>query len=74
MCISSMHREDPSYDADGPVFIQDKFGEAEPLCRRAMAVAEVTMGNQHPEYSMCLNNLAQSLSELVSGEESCWSR
>ncbi len=36
---------------------QARYGEAEPLYRRALAIAEDTFGPQHPEAASSLNNL-----------------
>ena len=37
---------------------QGKYGEAEPLFRRALAIAEKALGLEHPNVAASLNNLA----------------
>ncbi len=37
------------------------YGNAEPLMRRALAIAETSYGPDHPNVATCLNNLAQLL-------------
>lgn len=44
---------------------QGKYEEAEPLYRGAMGIAEVTLGKDHPQYSIMLNNLAGLLRTQV---------
>ena len=39
----------------------NRFGEAEPLMRRALEINESAFGNQHPTVAICLNNLAALL-------------
>lgn len=44
---------------------QDKYEEAEPLYRRALSIAERTLGKDHPVYSTRLGDLAQLLQQQV---------
>lgn len=37
---------------------QGRYAEAEPLLRRALAIAEKALGPEHPHVAMSLNNLA----------------
>ena len=39
----------------------DRFGEAEPLYRRALAIGEASFGKDHPTVAIGLNNLASLL-------------
>ena len=39
----------------------NRLGEAEPLMRRALLIAEAALGDQHPNVAVCLNNLAMLL-------------
>ncbi|MFN9570422.1 MAG: tetratricopeptide repeat protein, partial [Cyanobacteriota bacterium] len=39
------------------------YGEAEPLMRRALAIAEASYGNDHPRVAIDLNNLAMLLQD-----------
>jgi hypothetical protein len=39
----------------------NRLGEAEPLARRALAIAEQGFGPEHPKVAMALNSLAQLL-------------
>ncbi len=41
-----------------------RYAEAEPLLRRALAIAEAIYGPDHPEVAICLNNLALLLEEM----------
>jgi len=41
--------------------VKGLYAESEPLRRRALAIAETSFGNSHPNVAICLNNLAQSL-------------
>jgi hypothetical protein len=36
----------------------NRFAEAEPLMRRALAILEAALGSEHPEVATRLNNLA----------------
>ncbi len=36
----------------------NRLGEAEPLLRRALAIAEASLGIDHPDVAICLSNLA----------------
>ena len=38
--------------------VQGKYGEAEPLYRRALAIREKSLGSDHPQVATSLNNLA----------------
>src|SRR5208282_1444813 len=38
-----------------------RYGEAEPLMRRALAIFEASLGSDHPNVAIDLNNLAQLL-------------
>ena len=38
-----------------------RYGEAEPLLRRALAIGEASLGSEHPNLATYLNNLAQLL-------------
>jgi tetratricopeptide (TPR) repeat protein len=40
---------------------QARYTEAEPLCRRALAILEKSFGPDHPNVATCLNNLAELL-------------
>lgn len=44
---------------------QGHFEDAEPLCRRALEITEERLGKNHPQYSVCLSNLAVLLREQV---------
>lgn len=46
--------------------LQGKFGDAEPICRRAMEITETTLGKGHPNISIILYNLATLLEAQVS--------
>lgn len=48
-----------------PRFIQGKYDEAEPLCRRAMEITKRVLGEAHPDYATCVNNLASLLKSQV---------
>ena len=37
---------------------QGRYGDAEPLYRRALAISEKTLGAEHPDTATSLNNLA----------------
>jgi hypothetical protein len=37
------------------------FARSEPLIRRALAIGEASLGNDHPDVATCLNNLASLL-------------
>jgi tetratricopeptide (TPR) repeat protein len=39
----------------------NRLGEAEPLCRRALAISEQSYGPDHPDVATALNNLANLL-------------
>jgi tetratricopeptide (TPR) repeat protein len=39
----------------------NRLGEAEPLMRRALAIAEASLGQDHPTVAVALNNLAELL-------------
>lgn len=39
-------------------FLQEKYAEAEPLYERALAIREKTLGPDHPDVAMVLNNQA----------------
>jgi hypothetical protein len=39
------------------------LGEAEPLLRRALAIAEASLGSDHPKVALGLNNLARLLQD-----------
>lgn len=41
------------------------YEEAEPIYRRAVAIAETTVGTEHPQYSSMLNGLAGLLLHQV---------
>ena len=41
----------------------NRLGEAEPLMRRALEIAEITFGEQHPSVAVYLNNLASLLQD-----------
>ena len=41
----------------------NRFGEAEPLIRRALEIAEASFGKHHPIVAICLNNLATLLKD-----------
>lgn len=45
--------------------LQGKFDEAEPLLRESLELDKATMGPEHPDYALTLNNLAQVLTEKV---------
>ncbi len=47
--------------AGGPLLYLSNFAEAEPLLRRALAIDEQTLRNDHPNVARDLNNLAQLL-------------
>ena len=47
----------------------NRFGEAEPLIRRALEIAEATFGKHHPIVAICLNNLATLLKDTDRIEE-----
>ena len=55
---------------------QARHAEAEPLMRRAVAVAEAGFGRRHPRVAVALNNLAQLLQDTkrVDEAESCMRR
>jgi hypothetical protein len=38
-------------------YVQMRYGEAEPLYMRALAIAEVSLGEEHPETKIYRNNL-----------------
>ena len=40
---------------------QGRYAEAEPLCRRALAICEQALGPDHPDTATSLNNLAELL-------------
>lgn len=42
-----------------PALPQGKYVEAEPLYRKSMCITEKTLGTEHPQYSVTLNNLAE---------------
>lgn len=48
-----------------PIVIQGKFKEAEPLHRRALAIAEDSLGTEHPDFSLHLNDLGLLLAQQV---------
>ena len=39
-------------------YSQGRYAEAEPLCRRALAIREQALGPDHPDTAQSLNNLA----------------
>ena len=39
----------------------NRHAEAEPLCRRALAIDEKSFGPEHPDVALSLNNLATLL-------------
>ena len=41
----------------------NRLGEAEPLMRRALAIAEASYGSEHPHVATCLNSLARLLQD-----------
>ena len=43
---------------------QGKYDEAEPLCKRALAIDEKALGAEHPDVAAGLNNLGM----LLTGE------
>lgn len=45
--------------------LQGKYEDAEHLYRRAMDITGTTLGEDHPQYSMNLNNLAMLLNTRV---------
>ena len=47
----------------------NRLGEAEPLMRRALLIAEAALGDQHPNLAVCLNNLAMLLQDTNRIEE-----
>ncbi|MFN9644918.1 MAG: tetratricopeptide repeat protein, partial [Cyanobacteriota bacterium] len=47
----------------------NRLSEAEPLMRRALAIAEASDGNDHPNVATALNNLAQLLQDTNRLEE-----
>ena len=47
----------------------NRFGEAEPLMRRALEIDEATLGEQHPSVARDLNNLATLLQDTNRIEE-----
>ena len=47
----------------------NRFGEAEPLMRRALEFSEAAMGKRHPNVATCLSNLAILLQETNRFEE-----
>ena len=47
----------------------NRLGEAEPLMRRALLIAEAALGDQHPNVAVCLNNLAMLLQDTNRIEE-----
>lgn len=50
--------------------LQGKYEEAEPLYRRAVEIMEATLGNDHPQYAILLDNLAGLLNTQV--RSGCW--
>ena len=46
--------------------LQGKYDEAEPLYREAISIGEETLGRDHPDVAMRLNNLASLLESQVS--------
>ena len=42
----------------------DRRAEAEPLFREAMGIRRAALGEAHPNYGACLNNLANLLREM----------
>lgn len=53
-----------------PTLLQAKYEEAEKLYRRAMSIAEATVGTNHQSYSITLNGLAGQLFNQVGARES----
>ena len=51
------------YDAQG------KYGEAEPLYQRALAIWEKALGPEHPNVATCLENYAALLKKMGRGAE-----
>ena len=47
----------------------NRLGEAEPLVRRALEIAEASFGKHHPIVAICLNNLATLLKDTNRIEE-----
>ena len=47
----------------------NRFGEAEPLMRRALEIDVAALGEQHPNVAVRLNNLAQVLNDTNRIEE-----
>ena len=47
----------------------NRLGEAEPLMRRALLLAEAALGDKHPNVAVCLNNLAMLLQDTNRIEE-----
>lgn len=45
--------------------VQGKYEEAKPLLHRAMAITEAALGEDHPDFSIRLNNLASLLEYQV---------
>lgn len=41
------------------------YEDAKPLCRRALEITEVTLGNDHPDFSDMLKNLVMLLEKQV---------
>jgi hypothetical protein len=41
----------------------NRLGDAEPLYRRALAIGEASLGNDHPNVATALNNLARLLQD-----------
>lgn len=41
------------------IYFQGKYEEADPLCRRALAINEAVLGPQHPRVASALNNWAE---------------
>lgn len=57
-----------------PFDSQDKYGEAEQLCRRSIAIKEQTLGIYHPDVAASLGSLTSMLQKQVAvAEETCLS-
>lgn len=46
-------------------YSQGKYGEAEPLFRRALEISEQALGQDHPDVAQSLNSLATLLRDQV---------
>lgn len=46
-------------------YTQGKYGEAEPLLRRALKISKQALGENHPDVAQSLNTLAKVLCDEV---------